>query len=117
LTFTRCLLPQLEEDFVKANPDWVKELQIMVTTKVKAEIQARRHCCACTRHWWWTEVSGNDVYVALPPQSSRRLTTASAIATGSIVIWFPIPQSGYMQHNYAMSFPTILIISVSTPAS
>jgi len=25
---------------VKANPDWVTELQIMVTTKVKAEIQA-----------------------------------------------------------------------------
>lgn len=31
---------QLEEDFVKANPDWVKELEIMVTSKVKAEIQA-----------------------------------------------------------------------------
>lgn len=30
----------LEEDFVKANPDWVTELEIMVTTKVKAEIQA-----------------------------------------------------------------------------
>lgn len=30
----------LEEDFIKANPDWVAELQIMVTTKVKAEIQA-----------------------------------------------------------------------------
>lgn len=30
----------LEEDFVKANPEWVKELQIMVNTKVKAEIQA-----------------------------------------------------------------------------
>lgn len=25
---------------MKANPDWVTELQIMVTTKVKAEIQA-----------------------------------------------------------------------------
>ena len=25
---------QLEEDFVKANPEWVKELEIMVTTKV-----------------------------------------------------------------------------------
>lgn len=31
---------QLEEDFVKANPDWVTELEIMVQTKVKAEIQA-----------------------------------------------------------------------------
>ncbi len=30
----------LEEDFVKANPDWVRELEIMVDTKVKAEIQA-----------------------------------------------------------------------------
>eukprot|EP00891_Asterochloris_glomerata_P001864 jgi/Astpho2/1864/Aster-00389 len=30
----------LEEDFIKANPDWVKELQIMVDGKVKAEIQA-----------------------------------------------------------------------------
>jgi hypothetical protein len=44
LTCTEWLLPQLEEDFVKANPEWVKELQIMVTTKVKAEIQARQHC-------------------------------------------------------------------------
>lgn len=25
--------PQLEEDFVKANPEWVKELEIMVTSK------------------------------------------------------------------------------------
>lgn len=31
---------QLEEDFVKSNPEWIKELEIMVTTKVKAEIQA-----------------------------------------------------------------------------
>ncbi|RMZ54489.1 hypothetical protein APUTEX25_002065 [Auxenochlorella protothecoides] len=30
----------LEEDFVKANPDWVRELQLMQTSKVKAEIQA-----------------------------------------------------------------------------
>ena len=51
LTFIEWLLSQLEEDFVKANPDWVKELQIMVTTKVKAEIQARRFPSACMRHW------------------------------------------------------------------
>ena len=31
---------QLEEDFVKANPEWVRELEIMVQSKVKAEIQA-----------------------------------------------------------------------------
>ncbi len=31
---------QLEEDFIKANPEWVRELQIMVSSKVKAEIQA-----------------------------------------------------------------------------
>jgi meiotic recombination protein SPO11 len=31
---------QLEEDFVKANPEWVAELEIMVQSKVKAEIQA-----------------------------------------------------------------------------
>jgi meiotic recombination protein SPO11 len=31
---------QMEEDFIKVNPDWVRELEIMVTTKVKAEIQA-----------------------------------------------------------------------------
>ena len=31
---------QMEEDFIKANPDWVKELEIMTQTKVKAEIQA-----------------------------------------------------------------------------
>lgn len=30
----------MEEDFIKANPEWVKELEIMVQTKVKAEIQA-----------------------------------------------------------------------------
>ena len=30
----------LEEDFVKANPLWVKELEIMVSSRVKAEIQA-----------------------------------------------------------------------------
>jgi len=30
----------LNEDFVKANPEWHAELQIMVSTKVKAEIQA-----------------------------------------------------------------------------
>ena len=33
-------LLQMEEDFIKANPEWVKELDIMVQTKVKAEIQA-----------------------------------------------------------------------------
>lgn len=31
---------QMEEDFVKANPLWVSELEIMVHSKVKAEIQA-----------------------------------------------------------------------------
>mmetsp|Transcript_34828 Transcript_34828/g.112318 ORF Transcript_34828/g.112318 Transcript_34828/m.112318 type:complete len:417 (+) Transcript_34828:35-1285(+) len=30
----------LEEEFVKANPEWHKELQLMVKSKVKAEIQA-----------------------------------------------------------------------------
>ena len=30
----------LKEDFVLANPQWVKELQLMVKTKEKAEIQA-----------------------------------------------------------------------------
>jgi len=30
----------LEEDFVKANPAWVEELELMVATRVKAEIQA-----------------------------------------------------------------------------
>ena len=34
------LLLQMEEDFIKANPEWVTELEIMVATKVKAEIQA-----------------------------------------------------------------------------
>lgn len=34
------LLLQMEEDFVKANPEWIKELEIMVQSKVKAEIQA-----------------------------------------------------------------------------
>ncbi|EFJ51555.1 hypothetical protein VOLCADRAFT_103453 [Volvox carteri f. nagariensis] len=30
----------LEEDFIRANPEWVKELELMLATKVKAEIQA-----------------------------------------------------------------------------
>jgi meiotic recombination protein SPO11 len=33
-------LPQLEEDFIRSNPEWVKELELMLATKVKAEIQA-----------------------------------------------------------------------------
>jgi meiotic recombination protein SPO11 len=32
--------PQLEEDFIQANAEWVKELEIMIASKVKAEIQA-----------------------------------------------------------------------------
>lgn len=31
---------QIEEDWIKASPDWVQELEIMVDTKTKAEIQA-----------------------------------------------------------------------------
>lgn len=31
---------QLEEDFIKANPAWVKELELMLASRVKAEIQA-----------------------------------------------------------------------------
>jgi len=34
------LLLQLEEDFIKCNPEWVKELELMLKTKEKAEIQA-----------------------------------------------------------------------------
>ena len=30
----------LQEDFILANPSWHKELEIMVKSKVKAEIQA-----------------------------------------------------------------------------
>ena len=30
----------IEEDFIKANPKWVKEMEIMLKTKQKAEIQA-----------------------------------------------------------------------------
>ncbi len=37
---SKLLLLQMEEDFVKANPEWIKELEIMVQSKVKAEIQA-----------------------------------------------------------------------------
>ena len=36
----KCGLMQMEEDFVKANKEWVTELEIMVQSKVKAEIQA-----------------------------------------------------------------------------
>ena len=32
---------QLEEDFIKSNPDWVAELQIMVTSKVCVLSQRR----------------------------------------------------------------------------
>jgi meiotic recombination protein SPO11 len=31
---------QLEEDFIKANPEWVAELELMLKKKQKAEIQA-----------------------------------------------------------------------------
>ena len=34
------MCPQLEEDFIQANAEWVKELEIMIASKVKAEIQA-----------------------------------------------------------------------------
>ena len=30
----------IEEDFIKANPEWVKEMELMLKTKKKAEIQA-----------------------------------------------------------------------------
>ena len=30
----------IEEDFIKANPKWVKEMELMLKTKKKAEIQA-----------------------------------------------------------------------------
>lgn len=36
----RCRCCQLEEDFIKCNPEWVKELELMLKTKEKAEIQA-----------------------------------------------------------------------------
>lgn len=35
-----CLCMQLEEDFIKANPEWVAELELMLKKKEKAEIQA-----------------------------------------------------------------------------
>lgn len=38
---------QLEEDFVKANPEWVKELEIMVSTKVRG--CGRGEGCVCVR--------------------------------------------------------------------
>ena len=31
---------QLEEDWVRSNPEWVAELQLMLRTRTKAEIQA-----------------------------------------------------------------------------
>lgn len=31
---------QLEEDFIKANPQWVSELELMLASREKAEIQA-----------------------------------------------------------------------------
>lgn len=34
------ITPQLEEDFIKANPEWVAELELMLRTREKAEIQA-----------------------------------------------------------------------------
>ena len=32
---------QMEEEFIKANPKWVTELDLMLKKKEKAEIQAR----------------------------------------------------------------------------
>jgi hypothetical protein len=44
LVYALILLPlpclQLEEDFIKANPEWVAELELMLKKKEKAEIQA-----------------------------------------------------------------------------
>ena len=43
----------LEEDFVKANPLWVAELELMLKTKEKAEIQVgRRSRWAAERGGW-----------------------------------------------------------------
>ncbi len=35
-----CAVLQLEEDFIKANPEWVAELELMLSSREKAEIQA-----------------------------------------------------------------------------
>ena len=35
-----CKAVQLEEEFITASPDWVHELQLMLESKEKAEIQA-----------------------------------------------------------------------------
>ena len=40
-------LLQLEEDFVRANPEWVKELEIMVATKVCVFRVFRVCMCVC----------------------------------------------------------------------
>jgi meiotic recombination protein SPO11 len=40
----------LQEDFIKSNPKWVKELELMLETKEKAEIRASRFLdasCGC----------------------------------------------------------------------
>jgi len=36
----QCRLPMTEEDFIQSNPEWVAELELMLKTKEKAEIQA-----------------------------------------------------------------------------
>ena len=42
-----CACLQLEEEFVRANPEWVKELEIMVTTKVGAAGCAALRAVGC----------------------------------------------------------------------
>ena len=46
LSHLRTAVVQLEEDFVKANQEWVKELEIMVATKVQPfPIASRQRAC------------------------------------------------------------------------
>ena len=53
------MLPaQLEEDFVKANQEWVKELEIMVATKARAfsgslTAQLASMCALAVTHLQW----------------------------------------------------------------
>lgn len=80
---------------MKANPDWVKELQIMVSTKVKAEIQVR-FAAALALMFLHTESR------SLPPSCLQVylgclviFESCNAVAVaGAVVLRLPVPQPG-----------------------
>lgn len=78
--------PQLEEEFVKANPEWVKELEIMVTTKASfdrgwvAVHSSRMFFWLCTAAAVAAQTDAGCAAPALRPTASHRIP-ACTVAT------------------------------------